>query len=719
DETVDLPYIDADKESDILIVREIDPCIAENGQTHHTGKYELMTRAVERQLVVRRAQHFKIVLTLSRPYKEDMDGISFIFFVEDEQKPSLGQGTLVAVPLLKRADQKSTGWSAIVDKVDDALLTVLITPAHDCIVAKWRVEVDTKVIDDGAYRYSWDTFIYIIFNPWNKKDQAYMKSDEWRDEAILNDVGLIWRGTFDTVRPTIWKYSQFDENILECVLYLIGHVGKLSGKARSDPVHISRILAATVNNIDDEGVLMGNWSNNYSGGTAPTKWMGSADILQTYYKKKKPVKFAQCWVFAGVLTTTCRAIGLPSRVVTNYSSAHDTHSSLTVDYFMDADGCGMRDLNSDSIWTFHVWNEVWMRRPDLSSRTEEYDGWQVVDATPQEPSEKMYRCGPASVEACKQGEVLRPYDTSFLFAEVNADKVYWRYDGKTQPLKLLGKDIQGIGKLICTKAAGRFEREDITDDYKHTEKSKEERVTMLKALKQAESIFSRYYINEDFSDIHFRLRLQDSIQIGDPFTVVLEMKNRTRIKDYNVNITLRVESIHYIGKIKDLVKKDEYKVMVKMESIHEVKLDVKYEEYCKKLTEQGAFVMSCMATVADTKFDFFTQNDFKVTKPNIKITLPDQVIQGQETIADVELENPLPVPLKKAEFLIDAPGKKQFKIKIKGAVLDKQKAVAQFKFTPPDVGKQTIAAKFTSKELSDVDGFVNFVVSQKVEENGA
>lgn len=32
-------------------------------------------------------------------------------------------------------------------------------------------------------------------------------------------------------------------------------------------------------------------------------------------------------------------------------------------------------------------------------------------------------CGPASVGAVKDGEVLRPHDTNFLFAEVNADKV--------------------------------------------------------------------------------------------------------------------------------------------------------------------------------------------------------------------------------------------------------------------------------------------------------
>jgi hypothetical protein len=33
---------------------------------------------------------------------------------------------------------------------------------------------------------------------------------------------------------------------------------------------------------------------------------------------------------------------------------------------------------------FHVWNEVWMKRPDLK---DEYNGWQVIDATPQEHSD--------------------------------------------------------------------------------------------------------------------------------------------------------------------------------------------------------------------------------------------------------------------------------------------------------------------------------------------
>lgn len=48
---------------------------------------------------------------------------------------------------------------------------------------------------------------------------------------------------------------------------------------------------------------MGNWTTEFDGGTPPTKWVGSMKILQKYYTNKKPVKYGQCWVFSGVLTT--------------------------------------------------------------------------------------------------------------------------------------------------------------------------------------------------------------------------------------------------------------------------------------------------------------------------------------------------------------------------------------------------------------------------------
>lgn len=105
-----------------------------------------------------------------------------------------------------------------------------------------------------------------------------------------------------------------------------------------------------------------------------------------------PVKYGQCWVFAAVTATVCRALGLPCRCITNYVSAHDTDGSLTVDKFFDNDGetlgTGSHAARQDSVWNFHVWNEVWMRRPDLPDSS--YAGWQVIDATPQEASDSEY-----------------------------------------------------------------------------------------------------------------------------------------------------------------------------------------------------------------------------------------------------------------------------------------------------------------------------------------
>jgi len=38
-----------------------------------------------------------------------------------------------------------------------------------------------------------------------------------------------------------------------------------------------------------------------------------------------PVKYGQCWVFSAAAVTICRALGIPSRPITNYVSAHDSN----------------------------------------------------------------------------------------------------------------------------------------------------------------------------------------------------------------------------------------------------------------------------------------------------------------------------------------------------------------------------------------------------------
>lgn len=65
------------------------------------------------------------------------------------------------------------------------------------------------------------------------------------------------------------------------------------------------------------------------------------------------------------LILVCRAIGIPSRVVSNLVSAHDTNATLTVDKYFDANNEELKEFNEDSIWNYHVWNDVYMARPDL------------------------------------------------------------------------------------------------------------------------------------------------------------------------------------------------------------------------------------------------------------------------------------------------------------------------------------------------------------------
>lgn len=40
----------------------------------------------------------------------------------------------------------------------------------------------------------------------------------------------------------------------------------------------------------------------------------------------------------------------------------------------------------------------------------------------------MYQCGPAPLEAIKQGAIGMNYDVEFMLASVNADLMKWRID---------------------------------------------------------------------------------------------------------------------------------------------------------------------------------------------------------------------------------------------------------------------------------------------------
>lgn len=714
------PVYDIDDKDDnvphdpaLLAIQSVDLLIKSNSEAHRTHDYHLVEKE-KPHLVIRRGQPFYVKLSFNRKYQPEQDVICFVFTDKDAKSPNYSQETLISVPVFDEVTPSSKEWSAKCLTTNDSVVTVQIFTPCNMIVGAWKLDIDTKLKNNEgkAHRYSHADPIYIIFNPWCADDTIYMDDEEKVKEYVLNDSGLIWRGSHSSLRPTPWNFAQFEENILECAIYMLNYVGHLRKGQHSDPVMICRHLSAVVNSPDDSGVIEGNWSGDYQGGEPPTKWAGSKIILQQFYKTQKPVKFGQCWVFAGVLTTVCRALGIPSRVVTNFSSAHDTHQSLTIDIFCDEEGKILDDLTRDSIWNFHVWNEVWMTRPDLEPG--DYSGWQAIDSTPQEASDGFYRCGPASVTAVKKGEIKKGYDVDFLFAEVNADKIFWRYWGPMQPLKLISKQQQGIGMFISTKAVGSFKREDITNEYKYPENSEEERSVMLAALRQSGSMFSRYYLNEDFEDVQFDFQLYDDIIIGQSFKVTLKMKNKSRSKPYDITANLRVDTMLYTGAIKRSIKKKSYETHLKPGHETSLVLEVMYEDYEGKLEEHNAFSIAAMAKVVETDFEYFGQDDFRVRMPDILIETEGKLVQHQEFTVNVRLKNPLSKPLRKGEFNIEGPGLgSPMILKLPANVEPGEEASATCKLTPVMSGQKTIVAKFTSKDLQDVDGYKNIYITSK------
>uniref|UniRef100_A0A8C2ZK43 protein-glutamine gamma-glutamyltransferase n=1 Tax=Cyclopterus lumpus TaxID=8103 RepID=A0A8C2ZK43_CYCLU len=349
-------------------------------------------------------------------------------------------------------------------------------------------------------------------------DAVFLDDESERQECVMTEMGIIYHGSYDDIAERNWNYGQFNYGVLDACLYIMDR-SDMPITNRGDPMKVTRKASAMLNSRDDDGVLVGNWSGDYTYGVAPTSWTGSTDILLTYASSKMPVSFAQCWVYAAVFNTFLRCLGIPSRVVTNFFSAHDNDGNLKTDIILDESGRIDRVRTRDTIWNYHCWNECYMSRPDLPTG---FGGWQVVDATPQETSDGMYRCGPASVQAIKHGHICFPFDAAFVFAEVNSDVVFYTRskDGSLEPVKV---NRTHVGRMVLTKTPGDVTRRDITDQYKFPEGSTEERTVLEKA--------EQYGCGRDKSDlpeadVDLVLPAME-ISVGDDFELSLEFVNRS------------------------------------------------------------------------------------------------------------------------------------------------------------------------------------------------
>ncbi|XP_017060319.2 LOW QUALITY PROTEIN: annulin-like [Drosophila ficusphila] len=695
----------------ILSVLKVDLCQEENHVRHHTSHFH--SADTQEALVVRRGQPFRLRIHFDRDFSPSKDTICFIGKVADDPKPTPGHGTFIA--LLPKNGTDNLGdpseWGAGIESHEGQTLSVLIKPPSTCPVAEWKLDIDT-VSDRRGSCYSLSEPLYVLFNPYCPDDQVFLKDHDQRKEYVKNDTTLIYNGSYNSICALGWKLGQYERDVLKCSLRILGTIGGLSPAHRGDPVFVARTLSAVINCNDDRGILVGNWEEVIEDGVKPTKWTGSAEIIQQFYKSKEPVRYGQCWVYGGVLATMARSLGIPTRIITCFNSAHDKDGSATLDVFYDADGKEKDD--GDSNWNFHVWNECWMKRPDFGvGKHGSYDGWQVVDATPQVESGGKCRLGPGPVLAVKHGELQKPYDIGYIFAEVNADMVFWRYNGKGHPLKLIRTDTQYVGKNISTKAVLKFEREDVTDNYKFAERSKEERNALAKVLKELNNSLSRFHLNSNFNEVEFDLQLEDDINMGENFKVVLRVTNKSWTNTHVAEGSIVCQAVKYTGKDGEMVKATKFNLELKPQSTGYVRMEVRFTEYFEKLPLKGALRIAAVGKVKDTDYEYSIRDNFHVHMPTIEFQLGEgNLVVHKKSKVIMSLKNPLPIPLRKGVFIVEGPGiKHPLKLKIAEVPMGGN-ATADFEYTPPYYGHVAMVAKFSCKELDEVDGYKDFIVAQ-------
>uniref|UniRef100_A0A3Q1LKI3 Transglutaminase 6 n=1 Tax=Bos taurus TaxID=9913 RepID=A0A3Q1LKI3_BOVIN len=652
-----------------LRVTEVDWQRLRNGTAHHTQEYP------GSNLVVRRGQRFTFTLELNRPLESEE---TLIFTVETGPQASeaLHTKAVFQTSELERGDT----WMAVKEAQTENTTTFSLASPPNAVIGRYQLSARVSSRRKHSDRKLGE--FVLLFNPWCPEDDVFLDSEEERQEYVLNDSGIIFRGVEKRIRAQGWNFGQ-------------------------------------VNSNNDRGVVQGQWQGKYGGGTSPLHWRGSVAILHKWFKGRfKPVKYGQCWVFAGVMCTVLRCLGIATRVVSNFNSAHDTDRNLSVDKYVDSFGRTLEDLTEDSMWNFHVWNESWFARRDLGPS---YNGWQVLDATPQEESEGVFRCGPASVTAIREGDVHLAHDGPFVFAEVNADYITWLWN-EDESRERVYSDTKKIGRCISTKAVGSDSRVDITSLYKYPEGSRKERQVYSKAVKKLFSVEAsgrrarvrrgggRGLWHDDLLEpatkpsITGKFKVLEPPVLGHDLKLALCLTSLTS-RAQRVQVNLSGATILYTRRPVAEILHESHTVKLGPEEEKKIPIAISYSQYKEDLTEDKKILLAAMCLV--TKGEKLLVEKDITLEDFITIKVLGPAVVGVAVAVEVMVLNPLSERVKDCSLMVEGSGLLQGQLSIDVPSLDPQeKASVQFKITPFKSGPRQLQVDFVSPHFPDIKGFV-------------
>uniref|UniRef100_A0A672RBT3 protein-glutamine gamma-glutamyltransferase n=1 Tax=Sinocyclocheilus grahami TaxID=75366 RepID=A0A672RBT3_SINGR len=557
--------------------------------------------------------------------------------------------------------------------------------SSDFLIVRRTLEFQIKITFDRPYKPAEDKFAV----------EFVIGAFYWKMSLQTDNTNIV-------SNPSCTEET-FEFGVLDACLFIMDKAD-MPLSNRGDVIKVTRVASAMLNSRDDDGVLVGNWSGDYTYGVPPTSWTGSVEILLDYAGSRgTPVCYAQCWVYAAVFNTFLRCLGIPGRVVTNFFSAHDNDGNLKMDIILDENGKLDRNRTKDSIWNYHCWNECFMARSDLPSG---FGGWQVVDATPQETSDGMFRCGPASVAAVKHGQICYPFDAPFVFAEVNSDVIFYRRQ-KDGTLEVVKVNPTHVGRMVLTKAVLHDGRRDITDQYKFPEGSPEER----RVLEKAEEFgCQREKASLPQSDVEVEIPTLD-VRVGDNFDVTLQFKNHSdqrRTADVYVTGTV----VYYTGVPSAEVVFKTPKVKLDPLQSKDEKVLVRGEDYMHKLVEQANIHFIATGKIKETGQIITAMKVITIHNPKLIVKVTGSPRVSEEMYVSVEFTNPFKFNLENVDLRMEGPGIMPFKRKQYSLIAPGTSITWTETFSPRRAGSTKLIASLDCAALRQVYGETELTIQQ-------
>uniref|UniRef100_A0A3B3C8L5 Transglutaminase 2, like n=1 Tax=Oryzias melastigma TaxID=30732 RepID=A0A3B3C8L5_ORYME len=662
------------------LTSDVDLRSRENNSSHRTKEID------RDRLIVRRGQPFSIAVQIcdSELQKGHLELVLH-----------LGKRDEVVIKVQRQRSNAGHWWFSQQALQDEVMLTLHSPPA--AIVGQYRLAVLVMSPNGHIVRKIEGISFHLLFNPWNQDDAVYLPDETQLQEYLMNEDGIIYSGTAEYISSISWNYGQFEDNIMDICFEVLDNSrealknSEMDMERRSDPVYISRMITAMVTPLKPKPR-----DEAHTTSVERFKWTGSVPILRQWSSSgARAVKYGQCWVFAGVACTVLRCLGIPTRLVTNFCSAHDVDGNLCVDL--------VDTFNSrkDSYWNFHCWVESWMRRHDLPKGN---NGWQILDPTPQERSDGVFCCGPCPVTAIKEGNLQVKYDAPFIFAEVNADITHWRVLPDGQRQKVSPSTVRSASH--CASTQPNFLK---LFCIIFTIGSNEERAVFEKAGRR---------VTQSTNEIAEPPRLQLLIKhakpvFGSDFDVIAEVRNNGD-EDAHIQLMVLATAVTYNSLHQGECKSQTIRVKVAAHAGHREVLRLRYKDYATCASEHHLIRVKAFAEAQGQNQPFMTMTDIPLSVPELLVQLQGKAVVQQQVTANISFTNPLPAPLKGGVFTVEGAGLlSAAPIHVEGEIFPGQKVEIRFSFSPVRTGVRKLLVDFDSDRLKDVKGTATVVVRKK------